>query len=137
MSLFFSFTDLIPQCSSIVTIAIGREERLFAAHEDVLCHSPFFLSACRDTFFNKRIDLPDEEPEIFSCILEYLYKGDYHPKLGYDKKRNTWHLEDDHQGGNGTAEATIYTHSGPVLKDTVIYVRFIIPHPILSYPSPS
>ncbi|KAF2205343.1 hypothetical protein GQ43DRAFT_446122 [Delitschia confertaspora ATCC 74209] len=108
---------------AIITLSIGREQRLFAAHEDVLCHSPFFQSACRDTFFqtsNKRIDLPDEEPEVFSSVLEYLYKGDYYPKLEYDKRKNSWNLEDG-GNGNGTAESVIYTPSGPVLKDTVLY----------------
>lgn len=111
--------------SAIITLCIGREQRLFAAHEDVLCHSPFFQTACRDQFFqstSKRIDLPDEEPEIFSSILEYLYKGDYYPRLEFDKRRNSWHLEDA-GNGRGTAESTIF-HSavnGPILKDTVIY----------------
>ena len=62
--------------SPIVTFTVGREGRLFAAHEDVLSNSPFFAAACRGQFLeaqSKRIDLPDEEPEIFSCVLEYLY----------------------------------------------------------------
>lgn len=62
--------------SPIITLTVGREGRLFAAHEDVLCLSPFFAAACRGKFLeaeSKRIDLPDEEPEIFSCVLEYLY----------------------------------------------------------------
>lgn len=62
--------------SPIVTFTVGKEGRLFAAHEDVLSLSPFFAAACRGQFLeaqSKRIDLPDEEPEIFSCILEYLY----------------------------------------------------------------
>jgi len=63
--------------SPIVTFTVGREGRLFAAHEDVLAASPFFEAAARNQFRSesgsKRIDLPDEEPEIFSCVLEYLY----------------------------------------------------------------
>jgi hypothetical protein len=62
--------------SPIVTFKVGKEGRLFAAHEDVLSQSPFFAAACRGQFLeaeSKRIDLPDEEPEIFSCVLEYLY----------------------------------------------------------------
>jgi hypothetical protein len=57
-------------------MTVGREDRLFAAHEDVLCLSPFFAAICRGKILgaeNTRIDLPDEEPEIFSCVLEYLY----------------------------------------------------------------
>ncbi|KAF2737118.1 hypothetical protein EJ04DRAFT_561765 [Polyplosphaeria fusca] len=109
--------------SSIITLSIGREQRLFAAHEDVLSHSPFFQTACRDQFFqstNKRIDLPEEEPEVFSSVLEYLYKGDYYPCLEYDKRRNSWSLQDG-GNGNGTSEAVVATPHGPILKDTVIY----------------
>jgi hypothetical protein len=64
--------------SAIITISVGREQRLFAAHEDVLSHSPYLSAACSGQFFqsaNKRIELTDENPEIFSSILEYLYKG--------------------------------------------------------------
>ncbi|PQE18803.1 BTB POZ protein [Rutstroemia sp. NJR-2017a WRK4] len=110
--------------SSIITIVVGREQRLFAAHEDVLCLSPFFQAACRNQYMettNKRITLPDEEPEIFSSILEYLYKGDYYPRLIQNKRRNTWELETGE--GAGGFESTIHHHSidGDVLKDTVIY----------------
>ncbi|KAF2868694.1 hypothetical protein BDV95DRAFT_597019 [Massariosphaeria phaeospora] len=111
--------------SAIITLSVGREQRLFAAHEDVLCHSPYFQSACRDQFFqttNKRIELPEEEPEVFSSILEYLYKGDYYPRLEYDKRRNSWNLEDG-GNGNGTNEAVIHTAQGPILKDTIIYCQ--------------
>jgi len=131
--------------SSIITIVVGREQRLFAAHEDVLGHSPYFATACRDQFFDggsdRRILLPDEEPEIFSCVLEYLYKGDYSPRLVHDKRYDTWMLENDNiyaekspkiaggRGSTGTtstgtsAFATIY-HSGVgdvILRDTAVY----------------
>jgi hypothetical protein len=119
--------------SAIITIVVGQEQRLFAAHEDVLSHSPFFASACRDHFLegnDRRVFLPDEEPEIFSCVLEYLYKGDYSPRLMHDKRRNTWMLEGDSEspkiGGRGpqaNPSATIY-HSGVgdvILRDTAVY----------------
>ena len=114
--------------SAIVTLVVGREQRLFAAHEDVLCLSSFFAVACRGQFHEahaKRIDLPDEEPEIFSSVLEYLYKGDYYPRLGYNKRRDVWELEDGASpaSGRGAVESTVYHSSveGPLLKDTVIY----------------
>jgi hypothetical protein len=88
--------------SSIITMVVGCDQRLFAAHEDVLSLSPFLASACRDGFFaggaggeGRRIFLPDEEPEVFSCVLEFLYKGDYSPRLVHDKRRNLWQLEGD------------------------------------------
>ncbi|KAK8208302.1 hypothetical protein IWZ01DRAFT_520721 [Phyllosticta capitalensis] len=109
--------------SPVITISIGRNQRLFAAHQDVLANSPFFHEACRTQFFestNRRIELPDEEPEVFSSVLEYLYKGDYYPRLQHDRKRNTWYLEDGFQVG-GAAESTVHMHGVAVLKDTAIY----------------
>jgi len=122
-----------PLTSAIITIVVGQDQRLFAAHEDVLCHSPYFAAMIRDQFFdagNRRLPLPDEEPEIFSCILEYLYKGDYNPRLLHDKRRNTWMLEGTlgtpdlkQRGRAGGTEPTIF-HSGVgdvILRDTAVY----------------
>ncbi|CAN8102681.1 unnamed protein product [Discula destructiva] len=92
--------------SPIVTLTIGREARLFAAHEDVLCQSPFFKQALRGDYLeasfaqSRRLALPDEEPEVFSAVLEYLYKGDYYPRLLHNKHRHSWELEDSSRRGN-------------------------------------
>ncbi len=134
--------------SPIVTLTVGREGRLFAAHEDVLCQSPFFERLCRGQFLgaqSKRIALPEEEPEVFSAVLEYLYKGDYYPRLLHNKHRNSWELEDSTprrtpnttpnltENGGGRAassphtpsavEATVYISSvgQHLLRDTVVY----------------
>ncbi|KAI5867357.1 hypothetical protein GGS23DRAFT_547949 [Durotheca rogersii] len=121
--------------SPIVTLTVGKEARLFAAHEEVLCQSPFFEKACRDQYLeaqSKRISLPDEEPEIFSAVLEYLYKGDYYPRLLHNKHRNSWELEDavrspdpseNNRAGRGAVEATMYVSSVGqyLLRDTVVY----------------
>ncbi|KAH6888432.1 hypothetical protein B0T10DRAFT_538509 [Thelonectria olida] len=127
--------------SPIVTLNVGRDGRLFAAHEDVLRQSPFFEAAMRSGYCDaqsKRISLPDEEPEVFSAILEYLYKGDYYPRLFHNRHRNSWELEDqgrtpqpspNPENGGGRAgittpsEATVYLSSidAHILRDTVIY----------------
>jgi hypothetical protein len=121
--------------SAIVSIVVGPDQRLFAAHEDVLCHSPFFAEALRGQFFestNRRIDLPTEEPEIFSCILEYLYKGDYYPRLVHDKRRQTWMLEgavsspdpNRTKGDRVAAVEPTFFHAGlgdVILRDTAVY----------------
>ncbi|KXH27146.1 hypothetical protein CNYM01_10358 [Colletotrichum nymphaeae SA-01] len=132
--------------SAIVTLVVGTEQRLFAAHEDVLCASPFFQNALRANLYGspadvvgspasvasssaaptKRIALPDEEPEIFSSVLEYLYKGDYYPRLVHNKRRNSWEIEalsSNGENGRGGVESTVYHHGvdGDLLKDTVIY----------------
>ncbi|KAK1764848.1 hypothetical protein QBC33DRAFT_456404 [Phialemonium atrogriseum] len=112
--------------SPIVTLVVGQEQRIFAAHENVLCHSPFFENVLQREMMdspNKKISLPDEEPEIFSSVLEYLYKGDYYPRLVHNKRRNSWELEHLTDDGGSSAESTVYHHGidGEVLKDTVIY----------------
>ncbi|EHY58675.1 hypothetical protein HRR81_003977 [Exophiala dermatitidis] len=108
--------------SAIITICVGPEQRLFAGHEEVLCRSPFFEAALRGQFFDsnaRRINLPHEQPEILSAVLEYLYKGDYYPRLIHNKKRDTWELED---AGNGN-HTTIFCQAvkQTLMKDTVIY----------------
>jgi len=110
--------------SAIVTLVVGQEQRIFAAHENVLGVSPFFQAVLQNQMMDsqsKKISLPDEEPEIFSSILEYLYKGDYYPRLLHNKKRNSYELEQAPE--EPRSEATIYHHSldGELLKDTVIY----------------
>jgi hypothetical protein len=113
--------------SAIITISVGPSQRLFAAHEDILCKSTHFAQQCRAQFFEasgKRIELPNEEPEIFSAVLEYLYKGDYAPKIAFDKKRASWYLQDVENPGG---EITLHQNSvnGSVLKDTIVYASFI------------
>ncbi|KAM0349784.1 hypothetical protein ACHAPU_003615 [Fusarium lateritium] len=112
--------------SPIVTLVVGSEQRLFAAHEDVLSSSPFFNNALRNGYMDvasKRISLPDEEPEIFSSVLEYLYKGDYTPRLVHNKRRNSYELEAASDEQRAAVESTVYHRGvdGDVLKDTVIY----------------
>ncbi|EEP81757.1 conserved hypothetical protein [Uncinocarpus reesii 1704] len=114
--------------SAIVTLCVGPEQRLFAAHEEILSVSPFFSSCCRGQFLesgNKQINLPSEQPEILSSILEYLYKGDYFPRLVHNKRRNTWELEAavDENGAPVLAESTVIDpiDGSVVLKDTAIY----------------
>lgn len=116
--------------SPIITLVVGREPRIFAAHEDVLSLSPFFTAALKGQFYEsatKRVSLPDEDPQIFSCILEYLYKGDYYPRLLFNKRRASFELEDAQDsldlGGRGSVESVVNIPGagGALLKDTVIY----------------
>jgi hypothetical protein len=41
--------------SAIVTVVVGPDQRLFAAHEDVLCHSPYFAEVLRGQFFESAL----------------------------------------------------------------------------------
>lgn len=52
-----------PLTSPITTMIVGRDQRLFAAHEDVLSASPFFSAALNEQFLEdgaKQLTLPDE-----------------------------------------------------------------------------
>ncbi|GAB1193304.1 hypothetical protein APSETT444_002507 [Aspergillus pseudonomiae] len=130
---------------------VSHEQRVFVAHEEILCRSPLFRSLLNDEFVgdskNKVVALPDEyvikpspepapyisltyprEPEVLSCVLEFLYKGDYFPRLLRNKDTNSMELENSqnvttHPGGRGSSEATMF-HSAVgdvVLRDTVVY----------------
>lgn len=136
-----------PLTSPIITMIVGRDQRLFAAHEDVLSVSPFFSAALKEQFLEdgaKQLTLPDEwdnpayfdwtktytwyrEPEILSCVLEFLYKGDYFPRLLRGKQRNSWSLENaqdiNQTGGRGSSEPTMFHHGvgDLVLRDTAVY----------------
>ncbi len=67
------------------------------------------------------------DPQIFSCILEYLYKGDYYPRLLFNKRHASFELEDaqdlQNLGGRGSVESTVDIPGagGALLKDTVVY----------------
>jgi hypothetical protein len=109
-------------------VVVGQDQRLFAAHEEVLARSPFFARAIKRQFFEgnaKRIDLIDEEPVVFSCILEFLYRADYTPRIRMDKRANAWYLENtqDISPQKDASDSTMY-HSrvgDDILRDTAIY----------------
>lgn len=59
-----------------------------------------------------------------SCVLEFLYKGDYFPRLLHVRDTHTWELEAaDPDDGPGSSEATVFLSSiaGLVLRDTAVY----------------
>jgi hypothetical protein len=60
--------------SPIVTLIVGHDQRLFAAHEDVLSLSPFFKAALKGQFFesaSKKVELLDEYvlPELVQGMI--------------------------------------------------------------------
>lgn len=133
---------------SVTTVAVGEGQRLFAAHTEVLAASPVLRAACRGAFgaspglrsgtsastspalsarvfaggadFGRHgLALPEEDPQVFACVLEYLYKGDYQPRLVAGTSRNTWVLENssvdlrDTKGGFDSGRGGMV--SGPAL----------------------
>lgn len=52
-----------PLTSPIITMVVGRDQRLFAAHEDVLSVSPYFSAVLKEKPLEdgaKQLALPDE-----------------------------------------------------------------------------
>ncbi len=111
-----SHTQTVPD--AIISIVYGPDWRIFAAHESVLCQSPFRATTCRSQSKEEhihRISLLQVEPEVFSRVLQYLYEGDYNPFLTFDHCQDEWLL-------TSQAEAIIHLPSyGTVLIDSVIY----------------
>ncbi|KAJ5084801.1 hypothetical protein NUU61_009380 [Penicillium alfredii] len=128
-----------PSTSPIVMLRVGPSTRLFAAHEAVLSASPFFAARCHPQTPSptpparlrpplqppgKRIELPAEQPEVLSCVLEFLYKGDYSPRLKHNARRQAWELEDTGTDAEGQSiGATVFHQQAGevILRDTAIY----------------
>lgn len=119
--------------SATITLSVGSHpSRLFAAHTDVLKTSPFFESALRSQYYNsssRQLLLQDEVPEIFACLLEFMYKGDYTPKLEYDSRRAAFSLE-NHATSPGTIDVTVWIPSTSSNRSSVpISPTCLQPHP--------
>ena len=74
------------------TLFVGEDdEHKFSVHENQLLKSPRFQSITEDERYaiNKEIGLGDSDPNVISLLLEYLYAGDYGPKLG-DEISECW-----------------------------------------------
>jgi hypothetical protein len=62
----------------IVTIFIGPEKCKFVLHKKLLCRLPFFDHAFNDGFketVNGSMGLPEDEPDVFSIFVHWLYRG--------------------------------------------------------------
>jgi len=62
------------------TIAVGPDKEIFTAHANVLIQSPVLAKlTCEidnvEAGSIPHIDLPDDDPKLFGCLLEYLYQG--------------------------------------------------------------
>ncbi|PHH83703.1 hypothetical protein CDD82_4665 [Ophiocordyceps australis] len=106
--------------SPIISLFVGARQRLFAVHRDTLCKSPFFHNTIYNMYEGvvERISLPNEEPEAFDAVLQYLYSGDYYPRLVHNEQQDSWELE-----ASDISQGILY-HPGldvDILKDTVVY----------------
>ncbi|KAL8922447.1 MAG: hypothetical protein Q9208_005169 [Pyrenodesmia sp. 3 TL-2023] len=64
--------------SDSFTILVGPEQKSFRVHAAFLAQSPVFEISCYGKFkesHEQRIELPDDDPEVASAIIQYLYSG--------------------------------------------------------------
>ncbi|KAI9776893.1 MAG: hypothetical protein M1816_005069 [Peltula sp. TS41687] len=91
-----------------VRIICGLEMRSFLVAKRVICSYPYFAAACQD---GARIELPSEDPDMFSLVVEYLKEGDYPP----------WSRDLENGVNTNQTTAEVSVDGLTVLKDTVIY----------------
>lgn len=66
--------------SPTVTLVAGAPGVEFNACESALCTLPFFRAAFQGGFkeaSEKKITMPEDEPEIVAALIEFLYNGQY------------------------------------------------------------
>lgn len=66
--------------SPVVTLVVGDEGVTFHACESILCNLQFFRSAFQGAFreaIEKKILMPEDDPEIVAALIEFLYNGNY------------------------------------------------------------
>lgn len=69
--------------TALVTIKVGKTERAtseFFVHEAILNKLKFFEAALKGDFkeaFTKVIKMPEDDPVMVGCLVEFLYTGDY------------------------------------------------------------
>ncbi|KAG0650661.1 hypothetical protein D0Z07_2533 [Hyphodiscus hymeniophilus] len=68
--------------SAIIPVRVGPTAEVFSVHRDVLIKSEYFRMALDGEFReadDQAIDLPEEDPAIFSFVIAFLYEGTYVP----------------------------------------------------------
>lgn len=70
----------------MVKVIVGIEPNTytFHAHEGILSKSSFFERALNGGFkesITREVKLPEDDPDIFSSVLEYLYCQEYSPRI--------------------------------------------------------
>jgi len=68
--------------SPIIPIRVGPHAETFPVHKDILTKSEYFRKALDGQFReagNQAIDLPEEDPDIFSFVIAFLYEEKFVP----------------------------------------------------------
>lgn len=63
-----------------MVLYVGEDRTTYYAHEDALCKLPFFRAALQGQFkeaSEKAINLPEDDPEAISALVQWLYTERY------------------------------------------------------------
>ncbi|KAF3933502.1 hypothetical protein ABW20_dc0100146 [Dactylellina cionopaga] len=68
--------------SSIVTLSVGGSPGAkIAAHQSLLSKSPWFVAHFASSSTPTVVALPSENLDAIGCFIQYLYTGDYFPRI--------------------------------------------------------
>jgi BTB/POZ domain len=68
--------------SPIIPVRVGPHAETFPVHKDILTKSEYFRKALDGEFReaeDQAIDLPEEDPDIFSFVIAFLYEEKFVP----------------------------------------------------------
>lgn len=66
----------------MIPVRVGPHAEIFQIHRDILIRSEYFRKALQGEFSEaskQAIDLPEEDPGIFSFVVAFLYEEKYIP----------------------------------------------------------
>ncbi len=77
MAMFPNRAPDVPRGTNIVTILVGPNKDRFVVHQDPLCAASKFFDGAFNSQFqestSKEVRLPEEHPDIISCLCDWLY----------------------------------------------------------------
>jgi hypothetical protein len=84
--------------SRIIPITVGPQREVFYVHRAILLKTEYFRRALEGDFreaATQTIDLPEEQPSLFSFIVAFLYENKYVPvKAASEALGTVWTLTD-------------------------------------------
>ncbi|KAF3901369.1 hypothetical protein ABW21_db0207319 [Orbilia brochopaga] len=107
-----SFLDHLQ--SAIVTLAVGEGTgTTIAAHQSLLSKSPWFSTHFASSSTPTQVALPTENLDAVGCFIQYLYTGDYFPRIvkqkGEEVLENDPSQSDPDDGDHLLKHARVYT----------------------------
>ena len=90
--------------SPVVTLLVGPPERetTITAHQMFLSRSPYFQSIF-STSPTRTIQLPNEDLDAIGCFLQFLYTGEYFPRI-IKNPNGEEHLEEETGGSSNETD---------------------------------